>query len=153
MVTASSCAPTFPAPTPAPATPDSCSTQTAGPAKAHTHTHTLTYTHIHSRTCMESEQAKRFSAAQCRDLPSSLTRRTRDPACLQMWMSATTTCALTAASTPTAPSCATVTRASSWRQTAPPALVSGGERDAASTPKRPEKSMVLSQHLLRPACS
>lgn len=42
---------------------------------------------------------------------------------LQMWMSVQMNRALTPASTPTGPSCATVTRDSSWRPTVPPASV------------------------------
>lgn len=52
---------------------------------------------------------------------------------VQTWTSARRSPATTPASTPTAPSCATVTRASSWLQTAPPAWVSSSDTPGSSS--------------------
>lgn len=101
MVTANSCALMSPDRIPAPVTQALSSTQTAGRVKVHKHTHTQAG--ILFLWCQTDEHTPLLF--------------------LQMWMSVQMNRALTPASTPTGPSCATVTRDSSWRPTVPPASV------------------------------
>lgn len=120
MVTANSCVPMSLALIPAPVTLVSSSTQTAGPVKVRARSHSARPAHVNMCTYMCP--ACRFYTSLTHKRTSVVLNR-HSLLFLQMWMSVKMNRAVTAASTPTAPSCATVTRDLSWHPTELPALV------------------------------